>query len=261
VIELKQVEKHFGDLHALQGMSFTAQDGQITGLIGPNGAGKTTALRILSTVMRPTAGQALVDGLDVVQARAQVQRKLGVLSDARGLYPRLTTREHIAYFAKLHRLPPDIVGARMDALADALKMEEIMDRRVKGFSKGQALKVALARAMIHDPSNLLLDEPTNGLDIAASRSMRHFIKELRDRGRCIIFCSHIMQEVAALCDQLVVVAKGRVVAAGSPDALRAQTGEDDLEDVFLSLTGLQIDADGNAKTIADKTLCEEKAKS
>ncbi|MBF0095669.1 MAG: ATP-binding cassette domain-containing protein [Alphaproteobacteria bacterium] len=237
MIEVRELRKAFRTLRALDGVDFVARDGEITGLIGPNGAGKTTTLRILATVMRPDSGFALVDGRDVVNERLEVQRRIGVLSDNRGLYPRLSAREHILYFGRLHGLGGRDLARRVESLSQTLEMGEFIDRRAKGFSKGQTLKVALARALVHEPGNVLLDEPTNGLDIAASRAMRGLIRAIRDQGRCVIFSSHIMSEVAALSDRLVVIDHGRVAAQGTPDELRRLAGCDDLEDVFMILTG------------------------
>jgi len=237
MIEVKSLHKAFGTVKAVDGVSFTARDGQITGLLGPNGAGKTTTLRMLYTLMNPDQGQVLVDGVDAARDPLAVRRALGVLPDARGLYKRLTARENIDYFARLHGVPEADLGSRRDALVKALEMEDIADRRTEGFSQGQRVKTAIARALIHDPRNVILDEPTNGLDVMATRAMRRFMFQLRDEGRCVLFSSHIMQEVGALCDRIVVIAKGRVVADETPDALRKQTGQSNLEDAFFSIIG------------------------
>jgi sodium transport system ATP-binding protein len=237
MIEVKDLHKAFGSVHAVNGVSFTARDGEITGLLGPNGAGKTTTLRMLYTLMTPDSGQVLVDGIDAAADALAVRRLLGVLPDARGLYKRLTARENIDYFARLHGVPEDQLVARREALIGALEMEDIAARRTEGFSQGQRVKTAIARALIHDPRNVILDEPTNGLDVMATRAMRRFMHKLKDEGRCVLFSSHIMQEVAALCDRIVVIAHGRVVADESPDALRAQTGEANLEDAFVKIIG------------------------
>ncbi|HMH67219.1 MAG TPA: ATP-binding cassette domain-containing protein [Pinirhizobacter sp.] len=237
MIEVKSLYKAFGTVKAVDGVSFTARDGQITGLLGPNGAGKTTTLRMLYTLMNPDQGQVLVDGVDAARDPLAVRRALGVLPDARGLYKRLTARENIDYFARLHGVPEADLGRRRDALVKALEMEDIADRRTEGFSQGQRVKTAIARALIHDPRNVILDEPTNGLDVMATRAMRRFMNQLRDEGRCVLFSSHIMQEVGALCDRIVVIAKGRVVADETPDALREQTGQANLEDAFVSIIG------------------------
>ena len=237
MIEADNLCKTFGPVTALDGLGFVARDGEVTGLIGPNGAGKTTALRILYTVMRPDSGQALVDGLDTATQRGEVQHRIGVLADSHGLYPRLTAREHIRYYGRLHGMGGKELERRIDEVMGALAMTEFADRRAKGFSKGQVRKVALARALVHEPQNLLLDEPTNGLDVASSRALHRMIRDIRDRGRCVLFCSHIMQEVAAISDRIVVIARGRVVGEGRPEDLLRQTGTEDLEEMFLALTG------------------------
>jgi len=237
VIEIKNLYKAFGSVVAVDGATFSARDGEITGLLGPNGAGKTTTLRCLYTLMQPDRGQVLVDGVDAATDPLAVRRNLGVLPDARGLYKRLTARENIAYFGRLHGLDEVTIRARSDAAMAALDMGDIAERRTEGFSQGQRVKTAIARALIHAPNNVILDEPTNGLDVMATRAMRQFLKRLKSEGRCVLFSSHIMQEVAALCDRIIVIAKGRVVADESPDALRAQTGETNLEDAFVKLIG------------------------
>jgi sodium transport system ATP-binding protein len=228
-----------GLVQAVDGLDFVAADGQITGLLGPNGAGKTTTLRMLYTLMAPDAGRVLVDGLDAAVAPARVRATLGVLPDARGLYKRLTARENVAYFGELHGLDDAGIRARIARLSDALDMHDFIDRRTEGFSHGQRTKTAIARALIHDPRNVVLDEPTNGLDVMTTRALRRFLLGLRDDGRCVLFSSHIMQEVARLCDRIVVIARGRVVAAGSPDELRASTGCDNLEDAFVKAIGTE----------------------
>lgn len=237
MIEVKDLHKHFGEVKAVDGVSFTARDGEITGLLGPNGAGKTTTLRMLYTLMLPDRGQVLVDGIDAARDAEAVRRRLGVLPDARGLYKRLTARENIDYFARLQGMDESLIRTRREQLIEALDMGDIANRRTEGFSQGQRVKTAIARALVHDPKNVILDEPTNGLDVMATRSMRKFMRRLKDEGRCVLFSSHIMQEVAALCDRIVVVAHGRVVADDAPDALRAQTGEANLEDAFVKIIG------------------------
>jgi sodium transport system ATP-binding protein len=237
VIEVKDLHKAFGAVKAVDGVSFAARDGEITGLLGPNGAGKTTTLRMLYTLMAPDSGQVLVDGIDAAVDPLAVRRQLGVLPDARGLYKRLTARENIDYFARLQGLPEDELRARREALVTALDMGDIADRRTEGFSQGQRVKTAIARALVHDPRNVILDEPTNGLDVMATRALRQFMLKLKAEGRCVLFSSHIMQEVGALCDRIVVIAHGRVVADAPPDALREQTGEASLEDAFVKIIG------------------------
>jgi sodium transport system ATP-binding protein len=237
MIEAIDLHKAFGKIRAVDGVSFRAEDGRITGLLGPNGAGKTTTLRMLYTLMRPDRGRVVVDGFDAWPDTVTVRRRLGVLPDARGLYKRLTARENIAYFAALHGLDGATTRERCDRLVHALGMEEFVDRRTEGFSQGQRVKSAIARALVHDPRNVLLDEPTNGLDVMTTRSLRRFLGELKAEGRCVLFSSHIMQEVAALCDRIVVIAHGRVVAQGTADELRAQTGRASLEDAFVQVIG------------------------
>jgi sodium transport system ATP-binding protein len=237
MIEVKDLRKAFGDVKAVDGVSFTARDGEITGLLGPNGAGKTTTLRMLYTLMKPDAGQVLVDGIDPAADAVAVRRRLGVLPDARGLYKRLTAEENITYFGRLQGMPDADIARRRETLIDALEMRDIATRRTEGFSQGQRVKTAIARALIHDPRNVLLDEPTNGLDVMATRAMRRFMRELRAEGRCVLFSSHIMQEVAALCDRIVVIAHGTVVADDTPAALLERTGESSLEDAFVKIIG------------------------
>ena len=237
MIEVKDLHKAFGTVQAVDGVSFIARDGEITGLLGPNGAGKTTTLRMLYTLMAPDRGQVLVDGIDAAVDPLGVRRRLGVLPDARGLYKRLTASENIDYFARLHGLPEALLASRRDALIKALGMDDIAARRAEGFSQGQRVKTAIARALVHDPRNVILDEPTNGLDVMATRALRQFMAGLKAEGRCVLFSSHIMQEVAALCDRIVVIARGRVVADASPDALREATGEHNLEDAFVKIIG------------------------
>ena len=241
MIEVRDLHKSFatktGPVKAVQGVSFTARDGEITGLLGPNGAGKTTTLRMLYTLMSPDSGSVQVDGLDATRDAEAVRRRLGVLPDARGVYKRLTARENIAYFGRLHGMSDADIALRTAELSTALGMDDVLDRRSEGFSQGQRTKTAIARALVHDPRNVILDEPTNGLDVMTTRGLRDFLRQLRSEGRCVIFSSHIMQEVAALCDRIVVIAQGKVMAAGTPDELRAHTGEENLEDAFVKAIG------------------------
>ena len=237
MIELKNLNKAFGAVKAVDGVSFSARDGEITGLLGPNGAGKTTTLRMLYTLMKPDSGQVLVDGIDAAVDPIAVRKRLGVLPDARGLYKRLTSRENIEYFGRLQGMDEATIAQRIDGLSKALDMAEIIDRRTDGFSQGQRVKTAIARALIHDPGNCILDEPTNGLDVMATRAMRDFLRHLKAEGRCVLFSSHIMQEVGALCDRIVVIAHGHVVADASPDQLREQAGTSNLEDAFVQVIG------------------------
>jgi sodium transport system ATP-binding protein len=237
MLELTDVAKSFRDVRALDGVSFRAENGKITGVLGPNGAGKTTALRILYTVLQQDSGRASVDGFDTLEEPREVQKRIGVLPDAHGLYPRLTSRENVRYFGRLHGLSGETLEREIDALVRLLDMDEIADRRTEGFSTGQRVKVAIARALVQRPRNVLLDEPTSGLDVPSTRAMRDFIRRLRDDGVAVVFSSHIMQEVSALCDHIVVLSRGTVVASGSPDELRRLTGKDSLEDAFVSAIG------------------------
>ncbi|NJN44036.1 MAG: ATP-binding cassette domain-containing protein [Anaerolineae bacterium] len=237
MIQVNNLHKSFGKIHALKGVSFSAPDGKITGLLGPNGAGKTTCLRILYTVLNPDLGEALVDGLSAVKAPLDVQRRIGVLPDASGIYPRLTTRENIRYYGRLHGLNGAALEGRIDELIKLFDMSDIADRRTEGFSTGQRVKVAIGRALVHSPKNVLLDEPTSGLDVMSTRAMRDVIRRMRDDGKCVLFSSHIMQEVSALCDNIVIIAKGEIAAEGSPDALRQKTGYENLEDAFVEVIG------------------------
>jgi sodium transport system ATP-binding protein len=244
MIEVQRLAKRFAlgrgqkarAVQAVDGVSFTAADGCITGLLGPNGAGKTSTLRMVAALVPPDTGRISVDGIDVATRPRQTLARLGVLSDARGLYPRLTARENIVYYGRLHGLSAALAHARADSLATMLEMQSLLERRTEGFSQGERMKTALARALVHNPPNIILDEPTNGLDVLATRSLRAALRRLRDdEGKCIVFSSHIMQEVQRLCDHVVVVSHGRVVAQGTVAGLSAQTGHADFEETFVSL--------------------------
>lgn len=237
MIDVRNLHKRFGAVTAVEDVSFSAADGVVTGLLGPNGAGKTTTLRMLYTLIRPDRGSARIDGLDVAERPLDVRRAIGVLPDARGLYPRLTAREHARYAGELHGLSGATLDKRVDELIELLDMKDIANRRAEGFSQGERMKVSLARALVHSPRNVLLDEPTNGLDVMSTRAVRTLIRGLKERGHCILFSSHVMQEVGALCDRIVVVARGRVVADGTPGELRTNTGKESLEEAFVSVIG------------------------
>ena len=227
-----------GTVDAVRDVSLRADDGRITGLLGPNGAGKTTTLRMLAGLLPPDAGMLAVDGVDVVARPREARARMGVLSDARGLYPRLTARENIVYHGALHGMSREKAEARATELARLFDMVGLLDRRTDGFSQGERMKTALARALVHDPPNIVLDEPTNGLDVLATRSLRDTLRWLRSPaggGKCIVFSTHIMQEVERLCDSVVVVAGGRTVATGTVEALLAETGERDFEEAFVRL--------------------------
>ena len=242
MIQVENLHKRFGDVRAVDGVSFTAADGQVTGLLGPNGAGKTTTLRMLYTLMRSDSGRILVDDVDAAIDPQGARLRLGVLPDQSGLYPRLTAREHIEYFGELQGITGADLRTRTDHLLQMLDMTAIADRRVAGFSHGERTKTALARAIVHNPKNVLLDEPTSGLDVMSTRAVREIIRRLRGEGHMVLFSSHVMQEVSALCDTIVVIARGRIVASGPPDDLRAQTGHQNLEDALVALSGLEAEA-------------------
>jgi len=233
VIEVEGLHKQFGAVRALDGVSFAAGDGKITGLLGPNGAGKSTCLRILATVIKPDGGKARIGGVDLGADSLRARRSLGVLPHSSGLYQNLTARENIHYYGRLHGLPDADVKRRTGALLERLDLGAIADRRAKGFSQGERTKVALARSLIHDPQHLLLDEPTNGLDVMATRHLRDWLRELRAQGRCVLLSSHVMQEVEALVDELVIIAAGRVTLTGTPGGLAARFPGKSLEEIFV----------------------------
>ena len=233
MIAATHLAKRFGAVRAVRDVSFSAPDGVITGLLGANGAGKTTTLRMLYGLSLPDSGSVCVDEIDVKDHPRDAQQRLGVLPDATGLSPRLTAREHIRYFGELQGMRGAVLEARISELVEKLDMAGIADRRAQGFSHGERAKVAIARAVVHDPKNVLLDEPTNGLDLRAMRAMRALVRELREVGKCVLFSTHVTQEIAALCDRVVVIAQGRVVVEGSLDELRNLAKTLDLEEALL----------------------------
>ncbi len=233
MIIVEDLHKSFGKVKAVQGVSFRAEDGKITGLLGPNGAGKSTTLRALYTVLKPDSGTATIDGINVVEDSVGARSRIGTLPHGSGLYPHLTARENISYYAKLYDMPADIIDGRVQKVIDELDINDFADRRTKGFSQGQKTKVSLARSLVHGPQNILLDEPSNGLDVMATRALRELIRGLRETGKCVLFSSHVMQEVAALCDEIVIISSGKVAMQDTPDGIRAATGCDDLEEAFV----------------------------
>ncbi len=233
MIKVEGIHKSFGKVRAVRGVSFDAPDGKITGLLGPNGAGKSTTLRVLYTVLKPDEGTASIDGADVVADSLEARKRIGALPHGAGLYPHLSARENIAYFARLCGLDKSEIDDRVDQIIGMLEIGDFADRRTKGFSQGQRTKVSLARALVHDPQNVLLDEPSNGLDVMATRSLRELILKLKDDGRCVLFSSHVMQEVAALCDDICIIANGQVAIDGSVESIRERTGCEDLEEAFV----------------------------
>lgn len=237
MITVTNLSKAFGAVQAVQAVSFSAPNGKITGLLGPNGAGKSTTMRLIAGVLEPDEGGVTVDDLDAYRQRVAAQQRLGVLPDKRGVYQRLTSRENVRYYGRLHGLRGSALEARIDELMVLLEMADIADRITEGFSTGQKVKVAIARALVHNPPNIMLDEPTVGLDVMSTRAMRQVIRRLRDAGQTVLFSSHIMQEVASLCDNIVIIAHGRVAAQGSADDLRQRAGQPDLEEAFVRLIG------------------------
>jgi len=237
MIRAEHLAKRFGAVEAVRDVSFEAADGRITGLLGPNGAGKSTTLRMLYTVLKPDAGTAIVDGVDVTSDPLAARRNLGVLPHGAGIYPQLTARENIAYYGRLHGMSGPALAARVEELVERLGMAEFAGRRAKGFSQGQRTKVALARALVHSPRTVILDEPTSGLDVMATRALRELIRGLKTQGHCVLFSSHVMQEVAALCDEILIIDHGLVAGSGTPDAIRSRFGSASLEEAFVSLLG------------------------
>jgi sodium transport system ATP-binding protein len=237
MIDVNDVRKQFGDVQALGGVSFSARDGQITALLGPNGAGKTTLLRTLVGLLKRDHGSISVDGVDPERDPLTVRRNIGFLTDQFGLYERLSTREYLTYFGELNGMGGAALKNRIDEVSELLSMDDILERRTKGFSQGQRIKVALARTLLHRPRNLLLDEPSRGLDVMSTRALRRALTALRADGCCVIMATHVMQEVTALCDDVIVIAKGHTVAQGTPLDLCRRTGIENLEDAFVSLVG------------------------
>ena len=237
LIKVDQLEKTFGTVKALDGASFSADDGKITALLGPNGAGKSTCLRVLSTIIQPSAGKAFVSGFDVREEPFKVREQIGVLPHNSGIYSRLNAVENIEYYGELHGIKPDTLKERVENLLEQLQMKDFCLRPSEGYSQGQKIKVSLARALIHDPLNIMLDEPSSGLDIMATRALREIIIDLKERGKCVLFSSHIMQEVENLCEDIVIISKGIVKFSGSINELRNAAGSQDLEEAFLKITG------------------------
>ena len=233
MIRVDNLHKSFGEVKAVQGVSFQANDGKITGLLGPNGAGKSTTLRVLYTVLKPDTGSAIIDGVDVVASPVEARARIGTLPHGSGLYPHLTARENITYYAKLYDMDAGIIDERVQQVIDQLDINDFADRRTKGFSQGQRTKVSLARSLVHGPQNVILDEPSNGLDVMATRALRDVIRELKRAGKCVLFSSHVMQEVAALCDEIVIISSGKVAVHDTLDGIRRVTGRDDLEEAFV----------------------------
>ncbi|KPD20640.1 ABC transporter ATP-binding protein [Idiomarina zobellii] len=237
MINVDKLSKTFKSVQALNALSFQAKDGEITGLLGPNGAGKTTCLRIIYGLLQADEGKAEIEGVDANVNPMGARKNLGIFPDKFGLYERLTVREQVAYFAELHGLSGSAQKEAVSQVIKKLDIEELADRRTGGFSQGQRMKVALAQALVHSPKHLILDEPSRGLDVMSTRILRDVLREQRAQGTCILFSSHVMQEVAALCDRVVVMASGKVAAEGTPEELCQMTGEEQLEDAFVKIIG------------------------
>jgi sodium transport system ATP-binding protein len=238
MIEVKQVFKTFGDFTAVNGLSFAVGRGEVVGMLGENGAGKTTTLRMIATVLKPTRGEIVVDGMNTVQQAAEVRKRIGILFGGEtGLYDRLTARENIAYFGRLYGLERREIEKRTKELAERFGMTGYLDKRVGGFSKGMKQKTAIARALVHDPSVVLFDEPTSGLDITSANVIRQLIREFQEEGRTVIFSSHIMSEVERLCDRVVILHRGTLKYNGTLDALYEQSGSRDLDRIFMEMVG------------------------
>jgi len=240
VIEAKGLSKRFqdkkrGEIRAVDNVSFTARPGQIYGLLGANGAGKTTTLRILATILEPTEGTAIVQGHDVVEAPEKVRAEVGFLSAATALYPRLTAQELVEYFGRLNGMDEPTLKKRVDEIFKRLDMNSFRDRRCDKLSTGMKQKTSIARTLVHDPPVMIFDEPTLGLDIMTARSIIAFIRECRDRGKTVIFSTHVMSEVEKLCDIIGIIQNGKLLAEGSLAQLREQAGEDDLEEIFVKI--------------------------
>jgi sodium transport system ATP-binding protein len=239
MIEVRNLVKSFGKVKAVRGISFTVHDGEITGLLGPNGAGKTTTLRMLYSLLPPDSGEILIDGLSPATDAMAIKRTLGVVPDSRGLYSRMSARENIAYYGRLHGMGRDSIARKIDELVETLDMEDFIDRPTKGFSQGQRVKVAIARAMVHEPQTVLLDEPSNGLDVMSTRALRRYVLDLKAAGHSVVLSTHIMQEVAALCDRIIIIAEGKIAADGTPRELLHRSACSTLEDAFVKLIGTE----------------------
>ena len=237
MIKVSNLHKSFGKVKAVRGISFEVRDGEITGLLGPNGAGKTTTLRMLYSLLPPDEGEIRIDGLDPTRDAMAIKRTLGVVPDSRGLYTRMSARENISYYGKLHGMSAGDISSRIGELVETLDMTDFIERRTEGFSQGQRVKVAIARAMVHRPQTVLLDEPSNGLDVMSTRALRRYILSLKEAGHSVILSTHIMQEVAALCDRIIIIANGQIAADGSARELLEKSGCDSLEDAFVHLIG------------------------
>ena len=239
MIKVSNLCKSFGDVKAVDGISFDVRDGEITGLLGPNGAGKTTTLRMLYSLLPPDSGEIRIDGLNPTTDAMAIKRTLGVVPDSRGLYTRMSARENIIYYGELHGMKRKDINSRIEELVRTLDMGDFIERRTEGFSQGQRVKVAIARSMVHNPQTVMMDEPSNGLDVMSTRALRRYILSLKQAGHSVVLSTHIMQEVAALCDRIIIIAKGKIAANGTAEELMDASGCDSLEDAFVRLIGTE----------------------
>ena len=237
MIRVSNLHKSFGEVRAVQGISFEARDGEVTGLLGPNGAGKTTTLRMLYSLLPPDEGEIRIDDLDPARDAMAIKDTIGVVPDNRGLYARMTARENIQYYGELHGMRDTDIRKRIEEFVDRLNMADFIDRRTGQFSQGQRVKVAIARALIHDPQTVLMDEPSNGLDVMSTRELRSYIRGLKTAGHSVVLSTHIMQEVTALCDRIIIIAAGKIAADGTADELLHKSGCATIEDAFVKLIG------------------------
>lgn len=238
MIKVENLRKQFGAVKAVDGVTFAANSGAITGLLGPNGAGKTTTIRMIGTLIDIDSGSAMIDSVNVAADPDGARRACGLLTDSRGVYTRMTARENIRYYAELRGVEIARSEKTLSRFVEWLDMKDILDRRTEGFSQGERMKVAIVRALIHEPANVILDEPTNGLDVMSTRALRDLIKRLKSEGQTVMFSSHVMQEVAALCDEIIIISHGRVTAQGTTQQLIELSGKQNLEDAFIALSDL-----------------------
>ncbi len=246
MIEVRDLKKQFGEVKAVDGVSFTAKSGAITGLLGPNGAGKTTTIRMIGTLISIDGGSVKIGDIDVASDPDGARRACGLLTDSRGVYTRMTARENVRYYAELRGIDVARSEKTLARFVEWLDMKDILDRRTDGFSQGERMKVAIARALIHEPTTVILDEPTNGLDVMSTRALRELIKRLKAEGQTVMFSSHVMQEVAALCDEIIIISKGKVTAQGTTDQLLAMSGKNNLEDAFVALADMPVTHEAEA---------------
>jgi sodium transport system ATP-binding protein len=239
MIKVEHLAKTFKQFEAVKDISFTAHDGEVFGLLGPNGAGKTTTLRMLSTVVTPTAGTAHINGFDIRHQKDQVRSSLGILVESAGLYSHSTTREHLRFIGNLHGLNGNGLEKRINDLIEALAMTDFADRRAEGFSRGMVRKVVMGMALVHNPPNVILDEPTQGLDVVSTRAVREIIQRFKTEGRCVILSTHHMDEVERLCDRVAIIHRGQILESGTPQELIQKYNTESLESAFVEIIGAE----------------------